>query len=440
MDLLVALTAIGFTEYEAKVYLALLRDHPALAIPSLSLPQNPFTRDFDKRINNLRHPPPNSYAFIFGKEGRTPMTAAKMIANRANAQHSTGPQDTSRTRFNGVQHGLTSKQTVLPGESQKAHKRPLAQIGRPQMTTFERVGFIGLGGMGRGLVKNLVAKGVAVTAYDLNPAAVAAAKSFGATVAGGVQEIRDNCRIIMICVNEAEDVEALLISGDGLLAGQAPGFIIVDHTTGSPQMVAKLDRMVRAAGGRYAEAPMTRTPKHADIGKVNVLFGGERDLLDDLRPYFELYAENIFHIGPLGHAIRIKLIHNYIAFANVAAWCEGFALAAKDGLDLSQVIGIISAAGAKSGMLDLYGQATLDGDFTPLMSLANARKDVRYYARWLEEAGLPGFMADAVHQTYRQAALLGHDGESCTAVIKAYEAVTGVEARVGPKHRPNQEK
>jgi 3-hydroxyisobutyrate dehydrogenase-like beta-hydroxyacid dehydrogenase len=306
------------------------------------------------------------------------------------------------------------------------------EIGRPDMTTLECVGFIGLGGMGRGLVKNLVAKGVPVSAYDLNPAAIAVAKSFGATAAS-VQEIRDNCRIIMICVNEAEDIEALMTARDGLLAGPAAGFIIVDHTTGSPQMVAKLDRMVREAGGRYAEAPMTRTPKHADAGQVNVLFGGECDLLDDLRPYFELYAENIFHIGPLGHAIRLKLIHNYIAFANVAAWCEGFALAAKDGLDLSQVISIISAAGGRSGMLDLYGQATLDGDFTPLMSLANARKDVRYYARWLEDAGLPGFMAEAVHQTYRQAALLGHDGESCTAVIKAYEAVTGVDARVSPK-------
>jgi 2-hydroxy-3-oxopropionate reductase len=299
------------------------------------------------------------------------------------------------------------------------------------MTAMQRVGFVGLGGMGRGLVKNLVAKGVAVTAYDLDPAAIAVAKSHGATAAGSLGDIGD-CRIIMICVNSAEDVEALLTGADGLLARAAPGLVIVDHTTGNPQMVDKLDRLVRVAGGRYAEAPMTRTPKHADIGKVNVLFGGESRLLDDLRPYFELYAENIFHIGPLGHAIRLKLIHNYIAFANVAAWCEGFALAAKDGLDLTQLIGIISAAGARSGMLDLYGQATLDGDFTPLMSLANARKDVRYYARWMEDAGLPGFMAEAVHQTYRQAALLGHDGESCTAVIKVYEAVTGVDARVRP--------
>src|SRR6476659_9634602 len=115
------------------------------------------------------------------------------------------------------------------------------------MTTFERVGFIGLGGMGRGLVKNLVAKGVAVTAYDLNPAAVAAAKSFGATVASGVQEIRDSCRIIMICVNEAEDVEALMIARDGLLAGPAPGFIVVDHTTANGRE-ARPD----GAGGRRA--------------------------------------------------------------------------------------------------------------------------------------------------------------------------------------------
>src|SRR5947199_3879847 len=99
------------------------------------------------------------------------------------------------------------------------------------MTTFERVGFIGLGGMGRGRVKNLVAKGVAVTAYDLNPAAIAVAEAQGATAADGLRDIGD-CRIVMICVNSAEDVEALLTGADGLLARPAPGLVIVDHTTG----------------------------------------------------------------------------------------------------------------------------------------------------------------------------------------------------------------
>lgn len=175
---------------------------------------------------------------------------------------------------------------------------------------------------------------------------------------------------------------------------------------------------------------MTRTPAHADRGEVNVLFGGEDTLLERLRPIFEAYAENIFHVGPAGHAIRLKLIHNYIAFANVAAFCEGFALAAKEGLDMDKVIGIISAAGGKSGMMDLYGEATLRRDFTPHMSLANARKDVRYYAEWLEKSGLPGFMAQSVHQTYALASIMGHDNEGCTAVIKAYEELTGVTAKL----------
>jgi 2-hydroxy-3-oxopropionate reductase len=286
--------------------------------------------------------------------------------------------------------------------------------------------------MGRGLVKNLVGKGIPVLAYDSNAAAIAAVNSFGATPARDLDAFR-SCRRLMICVSRAEDVEDLLTGSGGLLHGAQPGLIVIDHTTGNPQMVATLDAALKSVGGRYAEAPLTRTPKHAEAGKVNILFGGEADLLEELRPLFLRYAENIFHIGPTGHAIRLKLIHNYIAFANVAAWCEGFALGAKDGLDLKSTIEIISAAGARSGMLDLYGQLTLERDFTPWMSLANARKDVRYYARWLEDAGLPGFMAEAIHQTYRQAALLGHDAESCTAVIKAYEAVTGVEARIDPR-------
>ncbi|MEE8285852.1 MAG: NAD-binding protein, partial [Gammaproteobacteria bacterium] len=180
----------------------------------------------------------------------------------------------------------------------------------------------------------------------------------------------------------------------------------------------------------FAEAPMTRTPMHADRGEVNVLYGGSAQLLERLRPLFDCYAENVFHVGPLTHAIKLKLIHNFIAFANVASWCEGFALAAKEGLDMAQVIDIISSAGGKSGMMDLYGRSTLQRDFEPLMSLANAMKDVGYYVEWLEDAGLPAFMASAVHQTYALAAIMGHAEESCTAVIKAYERLSGVEARL----------
>jgi 3-hydroxyisobutyrate dehydrogenase-like beta-hydroxyacid dehydrogenase len=293
-----------------------------------------------------------------------------------------------------------------------------------------RIGLIGLGGMGRGLAKNMAAKGVDLTVTDLDAARVATAVTQGAKAGTSPVQMAKECDVLMICITTAEAVQALALGSDGVLAAMSAGDILVDHTTVSPEHVDLMRKACEAVGVHYIEAPMTRTPAHADRGEVNILFGGDETLMEGQRPVFSTYAENIFHVGSAGHAIRLKLIHNFIAFANVAAFCEGFALAAKEGLDMTKVIGIISAAGGKSGMMDLYGELTLRRDFTPHMSLANAQKDVRYYAEWLEQAGLPGFMAQSVHQTYALASIMGHGEEGCTAVIKAYEDLTGVEAKL----------
>ena len=296
------------------------------------------------------------------------------------------------------------------------------------MTT--KIAFVGLGGMGRGVVKNIALKGGDVTAFDLDDDKIVEAEGFGAKRGADPREMARDCDIFAICITTAEAVQKMALGADGILDRMKKGAVFLDHTTVSVAHVEKMRAECEARGLRYCEGPMTRTPIHADKGQVNILFGGDEALMEELRPIFECYAENIFHVGPAGHAIRLKLIHNFIAFANVASFCEGFALAASEGLDMSKVIGIISAAGGKSGMMDLYGEKTLLRDFTPHMSLANAQKDVRYYAEWLEDAGLPGFMASSVHQTYALASIMGHSEEGCTAVIKAYEELTGVVAKL----------
>jgi len=294
----------------------------------------------------------------------------------------------------------------------------------------QKIAFVGLGGMGRGVVKNIALKGGDVTAYDINSEKIVEAEGFGAKRGSTPESMAEHCDVFAVCITTAEAVQDMALGPAGILSRMKKGATFLDHTTVSVAHVEKMRIECEERGIRYCEAPMTRTPIHADKGQVNILFGGDEELLEELRPTFEHYAENIFHVGPAGHAIRLKLIHNFIAFANVAAFCEGFALAAREGLDMSKVIGIISAAGGKSGMMDLYGEKTLQRDFTPHMSLANAQKDVRYYTEWLSEAGLPGFMADSVHQTYALASIMGHGDEGCTAVIKAYEELTGVVARL----------
>lgn len=290
------------------------------------------------------------------------------------------------------------------------------------------IGFVGLGGMGRGLVKNLLKHGFKVTAFDINQTALNEAVALGASKAQDTNSLAGTVDILAICVTTAEAVQAIMLGPDGALQNMKRGTVLLDHTTTSPTHVDKMRSACEKVGVSYCEAPMTRTPMHADRGEVNILYGGTEELLNRLLPVFDSYAENVFHVGPAGHAIRLKLIHNYIAFSNVAAWCEGFALAAKDGLDMSKVIEIISAAGGKSGMMDLYGEATLRRDFTPFMSLANAQKDVRYYTEWLESSGMPASMAKAVHQTYVSASNAGYADEGCTAVIKVYEEKSGIEA------------
>ncbi len=295
-------------------------------------------------------------------------------------------------------------------------------------TTKDVIGFVGLGGMGRGLVKNLLKRGYDVTVHDIDPAAVDGAVKMGAGRASDIRTLAASVDVLAVCVTTAEVIQSIMLGDDGALGRMKQGAVFLDHTTTSPAHVAIMGEACKKVGIDYCEAPMTRTPAHADRGEVNVLYGGTQQLLDRLRPIFDVYAENVFHVGPAGHAIRLKLIHNYIAFSNVAAWCEGFALAAKDGLDMTKVIEIISAAGGKSSMMDLYGASTLNRDFTPHMSLANAQKDVRYYVEWLASAGMPAEMAEAVHQTYAEASKQGYADEGCTAIIKVYEEKSGIEA------------
>jgi 3-hydroxyisobutyrate dehydrogenase-like beta-hydroxyacid dehydrogenase len=302
------------------------------------------------------------------------------------------------------------------------------------MADDRTIGFVGLGGMGAGVVKNLAQKGFAVRVYDLDASKIETAVAQGAVAASSALDAAKGVDVFALCVTTAEVVEEILAGKNGVLKTLKPNSIILDHTTVNPGHVARMNALCGEHGMRYAEAPMTRTPIHAQQGCVNILYGGAETILADLRAIFDCYAENIFHVGPSGHGIRLKLIHNFIAFANVASFCEGFALAAKEGLDMDKVIGIISAAGGKSGMMDLYGESTLQRDFEPKMSLDNAKKDVKYYADWLEQAGLPAGLADAVYQTYDRASQMGHGDESCTAVIKPYEDVSGVIATL-PKGR-----
>ena len=147
-----------------------------------------------------------------------------------------------------------------------------------------KVGFVGLGGMGRGLVKNMLKHGVSVRVFDIDPDAVAAVVAMGAVSVDSVEEMAGDVDVLSVCVTTAEVVQEIALGEDGVLSLMKKEAVFLDHTTTSPDHVDMMSKYCGVLGISYCEAPMTRTPLHADRGEVNILFGGEESLLEKLRP------------------------------------------------------------------------------------------------------------------------------------------------------------
>jgi 3-hydroxyisobutyrate dehydrogenase-like beta-hydroxyacid dehydrogenase len=216
------------------------------------------------------------------------------------------------------------------------------------------IGFIGLGMMGHGIAKNLLAKGFGVrfkvhhkrtNLQDLLDA--------GAVEVASRAELVRGAGIVTLCVTGTPQVEDNVYGDDGLLAAARDGLIVVDHSTAEPASSARIRADFAARGVRYIDAPLARTPKEAEEGRLNTMVGAEPADFEVLKPVFAAYCENIIHVGPPGHGHVLKLINNMLAMTTAAAIAEAMATAAKAGLSLQKLFDVISAGGVNSGIFQM---------------------------------------------------------------------------------------
>ena len=191
------------------------------------------------------------------------------------------------------------------------------------MSEQRRLGFIGVGMMGHGLAKNLMKQGHAMTLLD-HPGnqPVDDLKAMGARAVATPKEVAVGADVVFICVTGSPQVEASVYGADGLLEGLRAGAVVVDATTADPVSTVKVAAAAQARGARYVDAPMTRTPQHAEDGCVNVMLGGDAATIAEIRPLIEAYAENIYVGGDIGSGHRMKLLHNYISLGTLALLAE----------------------------------------------------------------------------------------------------------------------
>ena len=302
---------------------------------------------------------------------------------------------------------------------------------------MQKIGFIGASGlMGHGMAKNLLAKGhpLAITVHR-NRERVADLLAAGATEAASPATLARTSDIVFLCVTGSPQVEAAVTGAEGLLAGaaagQKKGLLIVDCSTSEAESTTRLRELCAAAGVTFVDAPLARTPVEAELGKLNVMVGANAQTFAQLEPVLKRFAENVFHVGGPGAGNTIKLLNNFIAQAICTATAEAFAVGQRAGVDLNQLVALISAGAVNSGIFQMMAK-TLQGGMDGLkFELDNARKDLRYYTHLAETLTVPASIGEAVHQALVTASALGHGKKFVPSLVEAQEKLTG--AKIVPR-------
>ncbi len=245
----------------------------------------------------------------------------------------------------------------------------------------QRVGMIGIGLMGHGIASSIQRAGWPLSFLDhLGNQPVDELVAQGAVPFTEGADLAHHSDIIIICVTGTPQVEAVLFHEGGVLQGIQPGTVVIDCSTAIPSSTVKVAEAVEAAGGRFVDAPMTRTPKEAAEGRLNLIVGGDHDLYETLLPLLQSYAENIKHAGPVGAGHTLKLLHNFVSVGFSTVMAEAAACAERGGVDAKVLIDVLAQGGGAGTVLDRLSPYILSHDSSGFrFSIANAHKDMEYY-------------------------------------------------------------
>jgi 3-hydroxyisobutyrate dehydrogenase len=296
-----------------------------------------------------------------------------------------------------------------------------------------RVGFIGIGTMGRGMVKNLVAAGFPVTIFARNPEKVQDVLTAGGVkLVGSSKAVAENSDITITMVPDSPQVEEVILGEAGVLAGAKPATIIVDMSTINPATSRKVATACQAQGVEFLDAPVSGGSIGADAGTLTIMVGGEHATFERCLPVFQAMgrADAIFHLGPVGLGETVKIVNNVLGGIIAAAVSQALLMGVKAGADINQMTEVVGkSSGASWQLANAFPRNVYTGAFTPGFFTELMRKDIGLARELGEAMGVEMTLADAAYPLYTAALEAGYGREDYTAIIKPLEQALGVEVR-----------
>lgn len=301
--------------------------------------------------------------------------------------------------------------------------------------SIKRIGFVGLGAMGLGQARNLLARGFEVSGYDIDPGRGALLAQAGGTLAASPAEAAAGAELFIVLVFDAAQAESVLFADNSGAIGALPvGTPVVLHTTGSADDARRLAARLAEAGHAMLDAPVTGGKSGADAGTLTVIVSGEDAAFETALPAFEAMGKRVTRVGTEpGQASTVKMINQLLVGVHNAAAAEALTLAAKAGADLEKVVEVITNGAGNSVAFQGRAPQILSRDFDVRGAISILIKDLGIVNEAGRRFSAPLPLASAALQQYVAAAAQGRADEDLAALVKVYEAAAAIE--VTPRKR-----
>jgi 3-hydroxyisobutyrate dehydrogenase len=295
-----------------------------------------------------------------------------------------------------------------------------------------RVGFVGIGTMGRPMATNLLKQGFTLTAHNRTRAKAEALAALGAQVVDSPRAAAEQAEVVVTMLPRPADVRAAMLGDDGVLAGLQPSATVIDMSTIDPGTARELNERVTAAGGRMLDAPVSGSTARAETGELTILVGGAAADLEAARDVLGAMGTTIIHCGGAGTGQMAKLVNQIIVGLNMVAVAEGFALGVKAGLSPDLLYQVVKNSSGNSWCVENrvpYAEVSADVpakvDFAPGFACELMGKDMMLALAWAEQAGVALPTASVARQLYAAAEAAGDGGRDFSVVARAIARLSG---------------
>ena len=289
-----------------------------------------------------------------------------------------------------------------------------------------RVGFIGLGAMGDPMALNLVKHGFTLVVHDIDPAKIERWRARGVAVAASAADVAAGTDRTICMVETTAQAEAVIAGERGIMHTARPGHVVACMSTIDPFVARRLAEQLAERGIAMVDAPVSGGTVRAASGELSIIVGGAAETVAACDDLFRAMGSRVFHMGPLGQGLAMKLVNNMLIQVNTVAVAEALVLGVKAGLDPRAIHDVVRASTGNSVAFESRVPRILERDFSPGGTVDISFKDQELETAFAKRLGVPVLLANVTQQVYQMARAAGFNKEDGSAVIKVFEQWAGV--------------